>query len=58
MHRILVTAAAAIAAAVIVPSAAQGVTLHQDGRARTGSCRKTRSARTNLAATASLHTLA
>ena len=32
MHRILLTAAAAIAAAVIVPSVAQGATLHQDGR--------------------------
>ena len=32
MNRILLTAAAAIAAAVIVPSVAQAATLHQDGR--------------------------
>ena len=32
MRRILVTAAAAVAAAVVVPSVAQGATLHQDGR--------------------------
>src|SRR5918994_3644822 len=32
MNRILLTAAAAIAAAVLVPSAAQAATLHQDGR--------------------------
>ena len=45
MPRIILTAAVAIAAAVAVPSVADGATLHQNGRPETGSCCRTTPAR-------------